>query len=90
MIRTTTAARAAKALLKANQGRFFTVTFVKKNGEVRTINGHCGHKPGHDGHNNVSHLEKYLTIWTPQGLPKNINMETLLEVTMGGTTIKMR
>lgn len=88
MIRTTTTARAIKELLKANHGRFFTVTFIKKNGEVRTLNCKHGKVKGHEGPNNVSHIEKYLTVTTPEGEFKNINMETVKEVKMGGTVLR--
>lgn len=88
MQRTTTAARAIKELLKANHGRFFTVTFVKANGELRTINCKHGHRPGHDGLNNVAHIEKYLTVSLPDGSFRNINMETVKEVKMGGTILR--
>lgn len=88
MQRTTTTARAIKQLLKANAGRFFTVTFVKANGEVRTINCKHGRVPGHDGLNNVAHIEKYLTVSLPDGSFRNINMETVKEVKMGGTILR--
>lgn len=88
MIRTNTAARAIKELLKANNGRFFTVTFLKKNGEVRTLNCKHGKVKGHEGSNNVAHIEKYLTVTTPEGEFKNVNMETITEVKMGGKILR--
>lgn len=38
--------------------------------------------------NTVSHIEKYLTVHTAEGF-KNINMETVLEVKMGGKVLKI-
>lgn len=49
-------------LLNANKGKFLSVTFVKKDGSLRTINGKQGKKEDHTGHNNVAHLSQYATI----------------------------
>ncbi len=88
MVYTSEFARQIKALLKSNNGKFFTVTFKKKDGTVRTLNCQHGHFKGHDGENTVSHIEKYLTVHTAEGF-KNVNMETVLEVKMGGKVLKI-
>ena len=87
VIKTNAFARQVKELLMANAGKFFTVTFVKKNGEVRTLNCQQGHFKGHDGENTTAHIEKYLTVRTSEGEFKNINCETIKSVKMAGKTI---
>lgn len=75
--------RQIKALLKANAGKFFTVTFTKKDGTERTLNCQHGHFKGHDGVNTTAHIEKYLTVHTIEGF-KNVNCETIKQIKMGG------
>lgn len=87
VIKTNAFARQVKELLKSNTGKFFTVTFTKKNGEVRTLNCQQGHFKGHDGENTTAHIEKYLTVRTSEGEFKNINCETIKSVKMAGKTI---
>ncbi len=81
-------ARQVKALLKSNHGKFFTVTFKKKDGTMRTLNCQHGHFKGHEGANTVAHKEKYLTVHTAEGF-KNVNCETIMEVKMGGKVLKI-
>lgn len=87
VIKTNAFARQVKELLKSNTGKFFTVTFTKKNGEERTLNCQQGHFKGHDGENTTSHIEKYLTVRTSEGEFKNINCEAIKSVKMAGKTI---
>lgn len=87
VIKTTDFASQVKELLKSNAGKFFTVTFRKNNGEVRTLNCQHGHFKGHDGENTCGHIEKYLTVHTAEGF-KNVNVETVIEVKMNGKTIR--
>ena len=87
VIKTNAFARQVKELLLSNSGKFFTVTFVKKNGEVRTLNCQQGHFKGHDGENTTAHIEKYLTVRTSEGEFKNVNVETIQSVKMAGKTI---
>ena len=51
-----------KSLIQAHKGQFLGVTFVKKSGELRTLNGQHCYKQGHDGVNTVAHIDKYITI----------------------------
>lgn len=75
--------RQIKALLKANAGKFFTVTFQKKDGTIRTLNCQHGHFKGHDGVNTVAHIEKYLTVHTAEGF-KNVDCSKVKQIKMGG------
>ena len=89
MVYTNEFARQIKALLKSNNGKFFTVTFKKKDGTIRTLNCQHGHFKGHDGENTVSHIEKYLTVHTAEGF-KNVDCSTITKIVMRGKTIEIK
>lgn len=80
--------QAVRNILERNKGKFFSVTFTKKNGELRTINGQIGKKRGHTGKNTVSHIDKYVTV--VENLPdgkyrfRNVNLETISRLAVGG------
>ncbi len=75
------------ALILASAGRFVTVTFTKKSGELRTLNGRLGvtkglRLPVGAG---VNHLDKakFMTIWDMQSKGyRAINRETIKSVTV--------
>lgn len=63
----------AVELIKSTKGRFFTVTFVKKNGEQRTINGNVKA--------NAANTLGYINVYSPsiKGY-RNINTQTIKAV----------
>lgn len=73
-----------------NAGKFCTVTFIKKDGSERTINGHVRYVPGHENENPTGHIPKYVTmvLASPdeQGKPawRNVNTETIKRLAIGG------
>ena len=77
-----------KSLIQAHKGQYLGVTFVKKSGELRTLNGQHCYKQGHDGVNTVAHIEKYITISENLGGGKsqfrNVNTETVKRLAVGG------
>lgn len=80
---------AISALVNAHKGQFFSVTFQKKDGTMRTIkNAQVGFKKGHAGHNPVGHIEKYLTVIENKGggdyQHRNVNMETVTKMSIAG------
>ena len=91
MIRTTqqtdAISRQIKELIKANKGRFFSVTFTKADGKERTLTA-CKliPKDKYKGENTTAHIEKYLTVECSDGV-RNVNMETVKSVRMGGRSI---
>lgn len=93
MQKTTLIGAAVKDMLKANKGRFFTVTFKKKDGSLRTLNCKHGHVKGHDKPNTTAHIEKYLTVVLTEKDAKgneqfrNVNCEEVVSVSMGGKVI---
>ena len=78
----------SKVLLEvAGTGQFFTVTFVKKNGEVRTMNARVTSPKeltvvkGKDGGN-------YLTVKDNTKKEfRNINLDSIVEIRAGGITV---
>lgn len=78
-----------KAIIEAHKGQFFGVSFVKQNGELRTIkNAQVGIKQGHTGENSVAHIEKYVTVVENLGGGKfqhrNIGMDKITRLAIGG------
>ncbi len=73
-------------LILKSAGRFVTVTFTKKSGELRTLNGRLGVTKGlslpvGEG---VNHLDKakFITIWDMQSKGyRAIYTETIMSVT---------
>jgi hypothetical protein len=94
IVRTDAVSKAIAAMIHANGSKFFGVTFVKKDGTERTLNGHVRKVEGHTGHNNASHFEKYVTIVLnekdSQGREqfRNVNTETIVSLSIGGRKIK--
>ena len=85
-----------KEALKRTAGQFMTITFVKQNGEVRTLNCKYGKVPGHDGHNTVSHIESYITVSLSKKDKngktqfRNINVESIQSISVGGMKIDLQ
>lgn len=91
--RTDSVSKSIAAMIHGNGSKFFGVTFVKKDGELRTLNGHVRKVAGHDGHNNASHFEKYVTIVLNtkdkhgKAQFRNVNTETIKALSIGGRKI---
>ena len=85
-------ARIAQSL--ASTGQFCTVTFVKENGEIRTINGRTGVKKYLKGNKRSELAEKlYLLIWTRNGsrsfdAPRNIARNRIISIKAHGVLAK--
>jgi len=86
-------AQALKSIILANKGKFFSVTFVKADQSLRTLNGQIGFKDGHDGENTVAHIPKYITVVENLGGGKyqhrNVNVETITRLAIGGNVINV-
>lgn len=75
------------ALLSRHKGKFFSTTFVKADGEVRTLNCKIGAVKGHDQPNPVAHIGKYVTVTTQEDGKttwKNVNLETMSVLSIAG------
>lgn len=82
-----------RSIIEANKGKFFSVTWVKADGTLRTIsNAQMGIKQRHLGANPVAHLEKYATITESIGKGqysyKNVNLETVSRLAIAGQEFK--
>lgn len=74
-------------LILNSAGKFVTVRFVKKNGELRTLNGRLGVTKHLKGGVSTLNPDQYITIYdvVNEGY-RAINRETIIEVTVGGLT----
>lgn len=92
-VKTDSVSRSIAAMIRDNGSKFFSVTFVKKDGETRTLTGRVFHDKKHDGHNNAAHYEKYVTIVIRGRDEKgnrrfrNVNTETIKSLHIGGRHI---
>lgn len=94
IVRTDAVSEAIAQMIRSNGSKFFGVTFIKKDGTERTLNGHVRKVAGHDGHNNAAHYKKYVTIVLnekdSQGREqfRNVNTETIVSLSIGGRKIR--
>lgn len=85
-----------KKFIKDNGSRFMSVTFIKKDGTERTLNGHIRQVEGHNGHNPVSHIEKYVTLVLSKPDAngrvqfRNVNTETITRLSCGGKVLEFK
>lgn len=92
-VKTDVVSKQIAALIKANGSKFFGVTFIKKDGTERTLNGHVRKVAGTSGTNTTAHFEKYVTIVLNQKDDKgreqfrNVNTETIKALSIGGRRI---
>jgi hypothetical protein len=80
-----------KNLLIANEGKFFSVTFKKKDGTIRKLNGRLGVHFGKQlQQSTVKSIPKYLTVYDVKGNGyRNVNTNTVIELSMMGKTFKV-
>lgn len=76
-------------LIKATNSMFFTITWVKKNGEERTmtvkdgVEKHLAHPKG-IGSNNQEHCSNLITLFDVQaGKYKSVNLDTVKSLKCG-------
>lgn len=83
---------AIREALKNGHGKFFSVTFIKKDGSQRMLTGRLGVKKGLvGGQNTVQHIDKYLTVWDAQKKQwRNVNLETVQELNAFGQRLKFK
>ena len=68
--------------------KFFDITFIKKDGTTRSINGRLGVKKGLHGGVRTTDPDKYLIVWSmkDQGY-RNIAMDKVLRIALSGKVI---
>jgi|APCry1669191860_1035381.scaffolds.fasta_scaffold24300_4 hypothetical protein len=74
--------------IEQSNGKFLTVTFVKKDGTIRTINGRLGVKKYLAGGKSTLDANQYITIYSnkDEGY-RAINKDTIQSVTIEGITM---
>lgn len=93
VVKTDVVSQQIAEMIKANGSKWFGVTFVKKDGTLRTLNGHVRKVEGHGSTNTVGHFQKYVTIVLNTKDDKgreqfrNVNMETIKGLSIGGRKI---
>ena len=80
-------------LIKATNGMFFSIHFVKKNGEERTmtvkdgVEKHLVHPKG-TGSNNQEHCPNLITLFDVQdGRYKSVNLDTVKSLKCGSKVV---
>ncbi len=78
-------------LIQSSNGRFFTATFLKKNGEVRVMNARIGvkaHSAG--GTPSTAAHEQYMTVFDAKiKAYRTLNLETISKLTINGVTFRI-
>lgn len=80
-----------REMIESSKGKIFSVHFIKKNGEPRTMVGRLGvksHLKG--GDSTTAHLEYLITCFDMQKKAyRCINLETVQWIKSGGTIIEV-
>ena len=80
-------------LIKATNSMFFTITWVKKNGEERTMTVKDGVEsklalPKGQGSNNQEHCSHLITLFDVQaGHYKSVNLDTVTKLSCGNKIV---
>ena len=74
-----------KQFVEWTNGRFFTIVFTKKNGQIRKMNCRLGVKKYlKNGANSSSHIEKYITVYDMQARGyRNVNLARVHSIRCG-------
>lgn len=73
------------AVIEASNGKFISVTFIKKDGSTRVLVGRLGVKKHLKGGESTLDADKYITIFdTQNGGYRAINRDTIQSVRIDG------
>ncbi len=78
---------AVKGMLDGSDGKFLTVTFKKKDGSMRTINGRSGVTKHLAGGERTTDPKKYFIIYENGNGYRAVNYETVTEIKMDGRVV---
>ena len=82
-----------RSLIKATNNLFFSISFVKKNGEERTLTVRDGVEsklalPKGQGSNNQEHCSNLITLFDVQaGHYKSVNLDTVTSIRCSGKVV---
>lgn len=77
-----------QSVLKATQGKFFTVVFVKKDGTTRVMNCRLGVTKHLKGGVSTLNPSEFLTVYDMQAEGyRAINLSTIVSITCGGIVL---
>ena len=72
-------------IIKASSGKFFTVTFTKKDGSIRTLNGRLGVTKYLKGGKSTLSPDQFITVYDVQSKGyRAVNVDTIQSVTVDG------
>ena len=73
-----------KAMIKSTKGRFFSCTFIKKDGSMRVMNGRIGCHKGIKGVGRKFQKENLVTVFDAKAKEyRMINVDTMLTFNCG-------
>ena len=79
-----------KAMIKSTKGRFFSCTFIKKDGSKRVMNGRIGYHKGIKGVGRNFKKENLVTVFDAQAKEyRMVNVDTMLTFNCGNFTWKV-
>lgn len=77
----------ARSMLEASEGTFVGITFTKKDGTLRELNGRLGVRKGTVGKSNRLDKREYITLFdVKKGGFRAVSLATLEQVRMRGFT----
>lgn len=72
---------AVRTFLQNLNGRFFTVSFIKQDGNVRNLNGRLNVKKHLHGGHRLNHNDNHLIVYDVQNKGyRTVNLETVLTI----------
>ena len=79
-----------KAMIKSTKGKWFSCTFIKKDGTKRVMNGRIGCHKGVKGTSNRKPKENLVTVFDAQAKEyRMVNVDTMLTFNCGNFTWKV-
>lgn len=81
---------AALKMIQGNKGRFFTAVFTKKDGTLRTINAQYLPDQDNSALGYVKVRDQALIKKQPNDCTRQINLQTLSQIKIGGTLYKVK
>lgn len=82
---TNTTSRTLANIIENSNGKFFSCSFVKKDGTVRQMTARLGVEKYLKGGKKTVDAQKYITVFEPSSsCYKNINRDTILAVRFAG------